>query len=318
MKFGTIVPMIGATAGSDALDAVCDKAEEAGLDSLWVIDHIMLPHSIGAKYPYNLTGEWMLGTGQWWDAFSVLSYVAARTQTVELGTGVIVLPYRHPANTAKIVATIDQLSRGRVVFGLGVGWMQDEFTNLGLDSFHHRGALVDEQIEVFKQLWTTDPASYEGRYYQIHEVSCTPQPFQKPHPPLLVGGNTDAALRRAAQSCDGWFSISVPPHELAERRKVMDAAALEIGKDPASLDIQMLHGIRITDDPDERASLSDYDRGQAIVGTVEQVVEELHEFADAGLTQIVGLARLPGRPNTVESTLESIEFTMTEIAPHLR
>ena len=98
----------------------------------------------------------------------------------------------------------------------------------------------------------------------------------------------------------------------------MDAAALEIGKDPASLDIQMLHGIRITDDPDERASLSDYDRGQAIVGTVEQVVEELHEFADAGLTQIVGLARLPGRPNTVESTLESIEFTMTEIAPHLK
>ena len=198
MKFGTIVPMIGATAGSDGLDAVCDKAEEVGLDSLWVVDHVMLPHSISAKYPYNLTGEWMLGTGQWWDAFSVLSYVAARTETVELGTGVIVLPYRHPAKTAKIVATIDQLSRGRVVFGLGVGWIEDEFTNLGLDSFHQCGALVDEQIQIFKQLWTTDPASFEGRYYQIHEVSCTPQPFQKPHPPLLAGGNSDAALRRPA------------------------------------------------------------------------------------------------------------------------
>ncbi len=318
MKFGTIVPMIGATAGSDALDAVCASAEVNGLDSLWVVDHILLPHSIGAQYPYNLTGEWMLGTGQWWDAFSVLAYVAARTERVQLGTGVIVLPYRHPANTAKIVATIDQLSRGRLVFGLGVGWMEDEFRNLGLETFHHRGALVDEQIEVFKELWTNDPASYAGRYYQINAVSCTPRPYQQPHPPLLVGGNTDAALRRAGEACDGWFSISISPAELRERRRVMDTAAEAAGRDPATLYIQMLHGIRITDDADERATLSDYDRGQAIVGTVEQVVEELREFEAAGLTQLVGLARLPGQPNTLDATLESIAFTMQELAPRLR
>ena len=318
MKFGTIVPMIGNLASTEAIDAVCAKAEAVGLDSLWVVDHIMLPHSIGAKYPYNLTGEWMLGTGSWWDAFSVMSYVAARTETVRLGTGVIVLPYRHPANTAKIVATIDQLSGGRVTFGLGVGWMEDEFRNLGLDSFHQRGALVDEQIAVFKELWSNDPASYDGRFYQIDRVSLTPRPVQQPHPPLLVGGNTDAALRRAALLCDGWFSISLRPQELLERRQFMTGVAEQNGRDGDGLDVQMLHGIVVTDDPDHRAGLADHERRQAITGTPEQVIEELNEFAEVGLTQIVTTARLPGRPPTLESTLEGIEWVMTEIAPHVR
>ena len=211
MKFGVVLPMIGSLAGTDAIDAVCDKAEEAGIDSIWVIDHILLPYSIGAKYPYNVTGEWMAGQGPWWDAFSVLSYAAARTSTVELGSCVIILPYRHPVHTAKIVATIDQLSRGRVQFGIGVGWMKDEFENLQLDSFHHRGALVNEQIEVFKEVWANDPASFDGDYYRFNEVSVTPKPVQRPHPPILVGGNSEAALERTAALCDGWLGISLRP-----------------------------------------------------------------------------------------------------------
>ena len=319
MKFGVVLPMIGQLAGADALDAVCDKAEAVGLDSIWVVDHILLHYSIGARYPYNLTGEWMIGQGPWWDAFSVLSYAAARTRTVEIGSCVIILPYRHPVHTAKIVATIDQLSRGRVQFGIGVGWMEDEFKNLGLDSFHHRGALVDEQIEVFKEVWANDPASFEGDHYQFHEVSVTPKPLQQPHPPILVGGNTDAALERTARLADGWLGISLRPQELAERRAELLRRNEAHGRLGNDVPIAMLHGIQLTDDPDLRGSLPEHERAQSVVGTFEQVIEELHEFEAAGLTHIIASARRIGPPGGgIEAVLEGIEVLATEIAPALR
>ena len=319
MKFGVVLPMIGSLAGTDAIDAVCDRAEAAGLDSIWVIDHILLPYSIGAKYPYNVTGEWMAGQGPWWDAFSVLSYAAARTSTVELGSCVIILPYRHPVHTAKIVATIDQLSGGRVQFGIGVGWMKDEFENLQLDSFHHRGALVNEQIEVFKEVWANDPASFDGDYYRFNEVSVTPKPVQRPHPPILVGGNSDAALERTAALCDGWLGISLRPHQLAEHRARLLQRFEAHGRSGEDVPIAMLHGIQVTDDPDYRATLTDHERAQGVVGTLEQVVEELHEFEEAGLTQMIASARRLGRPGGgLEAVLEGIDTLTNDIIPALR
>lgn len=318
MKFGAVVPMIGEQASTDAIDAVAAKAEAIGLDSLWVVDHILLPYSIGAKYPYNLTGEWVLGTGPWWESFSVMSYLAARTERVQLGTGVIVLPYRHPVHIAKTVATIDRLSKGRVLFGIGVGWMEDEFRNLNLDSFHHRGALTDEYLDIFKEVWAPDPCSFEGRWHHFDQVSVTPKPVQQPHPPILVGGNTDAALRRTVERADGWFAISLRPHELVERRAFLAQTAEQHGRTVDDFPTSMLHGIRLTDDPDERATLPDHDRRQSIVGTVEQIVEELREFDDAGLTHIVGALRRAGQPVNLETSLDNLEFLMTEIAPQLR
>ena len=319
MKFGVVLPMIGSLASTEALDAVCDKAEEVGLDSIWVIDHILLPYSIGAKYPYNLTGEWMAGQGPWWDAFSIMSYAAARTSTVELGSCVIILPYRHPVHTAKIVATIDQLSRGRVQFGIGVGWMKDEFENLQLDSFHHRGALVNEQIEVFKEVWANDPASFDGDYYRFNEVSVTPKPVQRPHPPLLVGGNSEAALERTAALCDGWLGISLRPQQLAEHRSRLLQRAEAHGRNGDDMPVAMLHGIQLTDDPDHRATLADHERAQAVAGTTEQVVEELREFEEAGLTHMIASARRFGRPGGgLEAVLEGMDTLANDIIPAVR
>ena len=222
-------------------------------------------------------------------------------------------------HTAKIVATIDQLSRGRVQFGIGVGWMEDEFNNLGLDSFHHRGALVDEQIEVFKEVWANDPASFEGDHYQFHEVSVTPKPLQRPHPPILVGGNTDAALERTARLADGWLGISLRPQELAERRAELLRRNEAHGRLGSAVPIAMLHGIQLTDDPDLRGSLPEHERAQSVVGTFEQVIEELHEFEEAGLTHMIASARRIGPPGGgIEAVLEGIEVLATEIAPALR
>tara|TARA_B100001123_G_scaffold353285_1_gene405208 strand:- start:9278 stop:10240 length:963 start_codon:yes stop_codon:yes gene_type:complete len=319
MKFGVVLPMIGSLASTEAVDAVCDKAEEVGLDSIWVIDHILLPYSIGAKYPYNLTGEWMAGQGPWWDAFSILSYAAARTSTVQLGTCVIILPYRHPVHTAKIVATIDQLSRGRLQFGIGVGWMKDEFENLQLDSFHHRGALVNEQIKVFKEVWANDPASFDGSYYRFNEVSVTPRPYQRPHPPILVGGNSEAALERTASLCDGWLGISLRPKGLAEHRARLLQTCEEQGRSGSDMPIAMLHGITLVDDPDYRATLSHQERSQGVVGTIEQCVEELREFEDSGLTHMIASARRLGRPGGgIQAVLEGIDTLANEIIPAVR
>ena len=316
MKFGVVLPMIGSIADADAIDAVCDKAEEVGLDSVWVIDHILLPYAIGARYPYNLTGEWMAGQGPWWNALSVLAYAAARTRTVGLGTCVIVLPYRHPVPTAKTIATIDQLSRGRVRFGVGVGWMEDEFENLQLDSFHHRGALVDEQLAVFKEVWANDPASFDGRFYRFREVSVTPRPRQRPHPPILVGGNTDAALERTAALADGWLGISMRPPALAARRAELLRRFEAHGRDGADAPVAMLHGIQLTDDPDHRATLADHERAQAVTGTLEQVVEELREFEDAGLTHVIASARRFGRRGGgLDAVLEGLDTLARDIIP---
>ncbi len=319
MKFGVVLPMIGSLASTEAIDAVCDKAEAVGLDSIWVIDHILLPYSIGAKYPYNLTGEWAAGQGPWWDAFSVMTYAAARTSRVELGSCVIILPYRHPVHTAKIVATIDQLSRGRVQFGVGVGWMKDEFENLQLDSFHHRGALVNEQIEVFREVWANDPASFEGEYYRFGEVSVTPQPYQDPHPPILIGGNSEAALERTAALGDGWLGINLRPHQLAEHRARLLQRCEAHGRDGEALSAAMLHGVTLTDDPDLRGSLADHERAQSVVGTREQVVEELREFEAAGLTHLIASARRFGRPGGgLQAVLEGLDTLATDIIPAVR
>ena len=319
MQFGVVLPMIGSLAGTEAIDAVCDKAEAAGLDSLWVIDHILLPYSIGAKYPYNLTGEWTAGQGPWWDAFSVMAYAAARTSAVALGSCVIVLPYRHPAHTAKIVATIDQLSRGRVQFGVGVGWMKDEFENLQLDSFHHRGALVDEQIAVFKEVWANDPASFAGEYYRFREVSVTPRPHQRPHPPILVGGNSEAALERAAARGDGWLGISLRPQALAEHRARLLRRSEAHGRNGEALSVAMLHGITLTDDPDLRATLADHERAQSVTGTIEQVAEELREFEAAGLSHLIASPRRFGRPGAgLQGVLDGLDVLAQEIIPAVR
>ena len=222
MRIGFFAPHVGPGSSRSALARACDVADELGADTLWSVDHIAFPYGFRAVYPYatHEFGESPDKPLEWWDCLSVLTFLAARTERVRIGTGVLVLPYRHPVATAKAIATIDVLSGGRVLFGVGVGWLRDEFDALQLEAFDHRGAVTDEQLQIFKALWTTERPSFDGRFYRFPEISVTPRPEQRPHPPILVGGNSRPALRRTVQYGDGWHALMLLPSEMAEHKPV--------------------------------------------------------------------------------------------------
>ena len=287
MKIGFFAPHLGPGASTDAIDRTCAIADELGADTLWAVDHIAFPYGFRAVYPYatHEFGESPDRPLEWWDCLSVLTYLAARTERVRVGTGVLVLPYRHPVATAKAIATVDVLSRGRVLFGVGVGWLHDEFEALQLHPFEDRGAVVDEQLEIMKAVWTGERPSYDGRFYRFPEISVTPKPHQRPHPPILVGGNSPPALRRTVRYGDAWHGLMLLPSEMAEHRARLHTMAAEAGR-TGEIPVSLLVAAVLTKDASIYPALDDPHRRQAMVGTVEQVVDQLVAYRDAGVEEV--------------------------------
>jgi probable F420-dependent oxidoreductase len=287
VEVGFIVPHVGRdNVSRRSIDATCDVAEEFGADALWFGDHIAFPYDYLTPYPYGTaSGFDPSDPEQFWEVFSVMAYVAARTSRVKLGTGVIILPYRHPLLTAKSVATIDMLSEGRVMFGAGVGWLEEEFSALGLDTFPNRGSVSDEQLEIIKLAWTEERPRFEGQHYRFPEVSVTPKPFQRPHPPILIGGNGKRAFRRVVQFGDYWHAAMLLPDELEDGRVELAAMAREAGRAEAPR-TSLLIVVYLTSDPAYQASMSVPQRRQTIAGTPEQVITLLRRYRDAGLDHV--------------------------------
>ena len=216
MTFGCQIHNRGPMATPDNLRTVATRAEELGFDHLWVIDRLVVPTHVESQYPYGPPRTIPLQYGHpYCEALSTLCYLAACTQRIKLGTAVLLLPLRDPLITARIITTLDYLSGGRAILGAGVGWLEEEFNVLGLDTFHERGKVADEHIRIFKELWTQDAPEFQGSYYKFSGIEFYPKPIHKPHPPIWVGGNTPAALRRAALLGDGWMPIGQrPPSDL--------------------------------------------------------------------------------------------------------
>ena len=234
MKYGAFLPHIGPLARGDVVTNIrmtAQTAEALGFDSVWAADHIVIPQQISSRYPYTATGAFPMDpTEPLLEPLSVLSFVAACTTKVRLGTAVLVLPHRNAVVTAKTVATIDVLSRGRVILGVGVGWMEEEFNALNA-SFAQRGPLSDEAVAVMKELWTSEHPHFEGKFHRFPEVACEPRPVQKPHPPIWIGGHTGPALRRIVEYGDGWAAVVFNPQEFAERLDKLREKAAKAGRD---------------------------------------------------------------------------------------
>src|SRR5216117_2106739 len=210
MRYGFYLPTRGETATPEALEAIVTRGEALGFASVMIADHLVFPLEIKSRYPYTVSGVFP-GQGDALDQLSLMAFVAAKTSTLRLVTSVMIVPYRNPVVTAKALATIDVLSRGRVTVGVGVGWLREEFAAVGAASFERRGAVTDEYVRIFKTLWTQNPASFEGEFYRFSALRCLPQPVQKPHPPILIGGHSTPALRRAARHGDGWHPVGANP-----------------------------------------------------------------------------------------------------------
>ncbi|MFN8458280.1 MAG: LLM class F420-dependent oxidoreductase [Anaerolineae bacterium] len=202
MKFGVCLPNFpfGVKPSRDNIAGIAQAAERLNYDSIWVSDHVLVPKD---KPRY----------GHIYEAFTTLAYLAGITQRVQLGTSVLVLPQRDAILAAKQIATLDDLSGGRVILGVGVGWMEGEYKNLGAD-FHRRGRHADEGLKVMKTLWQDDDPSFEGEFYNFKDVLFGPKPVQAGGPPLWIGGASEAAIRRMALLGDGWAADDAPLEQL--------------------------------------------------------------------------------------------------------
>lgn len=198
MRFGVNVLNFGPGATPEAFARWARLAQELGYHFLMISDHVAVTPEVQAQYPVPF-----------YDPFMVLGWLAAVTRNVELGTTVTILPYRHPLQTARITANLDRLSGGRFIFGVGVGWAEQEFEALGVP-FHRRGAIANEYLAAIKLCWTNEKASFQGQFVSFENVYTGPRPQRSPHPPVWVGGSSDAALRRAVRFGDAWHPIQKP------------------------------------------------------------------------------------------------------------
>ena len=242
MRYGVHVNSGSSVTDPAVLRDMAQLAEDLGFSTILIGDHVVPARQIQTPFPLKIDNPpWAVyQEHDWPDCFVTLAYLAAATQTLRLGTSVILLPYRHPAVTAKMFATIDRLSAGRLICGVGIGWMQDEFGFLGLP-FAERAAMSDEYARVIKALWTDEHPRISGRYVTLdRDVNFGPYPVQQPHPPIWVGGNSLPALRRVVSWGDGWQPVALPLAELEQKihklRDMMEAA----GRDFNQLEITTL------------------------------------------------------------------------------
>ncbi|HIM61431.1 MAG TPA: LLM class F420-dependent oxidoreductase [Dehalococcoidia bacterium] len=264
--------------GMEDIQGVIDLAvgaEELGFDSVWASEHVF-----NVSYVYDRIGD-----KPYYEPLTVLTYVAAKTTTIGLGTSVLVLPYHNPIRLAKVAATLDVLSGGRVMLGVGVGVIEEELEAMG-SPFAERGAITDETIAIMKELWTKEDPSFQGKYHSFSGMKFTPKPVQKPHIPIIIGGTSKAAIRRAAQTGTVWHPTALAPDILAQGMEYLKEQAVTAGRDPSEIEVSVSAAIGSTDNH-TRYSLGE---------DPEEILERAQRY------QEMGVARLVVSPNTRDQT----------------
>ena len=237
MKFGLHGVGSGSTVKPEPLAQVAREAERLGYESIWIPEHLAVPVEMRTPYPYSDDGKFPGGAMvALHDPFLALAYAAACTEKIKLGTGVFVLPLRNAIAVAKSVASLDVLSNGRALFGVGIGWLEDEFEAVGA-SFPDRAARAREAIRMMKVLWSEEAPRFEGRFHRFPPLGFNPKPVQKPHPPILLGGESNAALKRAADLGDGWYGAHHSPDSVRPLLATLKERAEAAGRDFSALEI---------------------------------------------------------------------------------
>ena len=237
MKIGLFSPFSNPIATPEYLSILGPGAEERGFHALWAAEHVVLFDEYGSRYPYSEDGRIPVGgdTG-FLDPFAALNFLAAGTSRIRLGTGICLVPQRNPVYTAKEVATLDWLSNGRVDFGVGVGWLAEEFEAVGA-AFARRGARCREYLAVMQTLWRDATSGYSGEFYTLPGCRQYPKPVQAPHPPIWFGGESEAALRRVADLGQGWYGFNLDPESAEERIKRLEELLRERGRSLGEIEV---------------------------------------------------------------------------------
>ena len=239
MKVGLFLPLAAANATAEFLRAAGPGAEERGFESIWVAEHVVLFDDYESQYPYSPDGRFPGGGDSGLlEPLTALTYLAAVTDRVRLGTGICLVPQRNPVYTAKQVVDLDVLSGGRVDFGVGVGWLREEFEAVAAP-FERRGKRTDEYLQVMQSLWTDEVSSFSGETYDLRPCRMYPKPVQQPHPPIHVGGESDAALRRVARYGQGWYTFNRLPDQLDEPLARLDGFLADEGRKRSEIELTL-------------------------------------------------------------------------------
>jgi probable F420-dependent oxidoreductase len=305
MRIGVTVPNIHETlAKSGTIEAVARRADELGFDSIWCNDHLAIPKAgdrAGAE-PAYAAGYGEQRRQHVYEPLITLAYLAAVTSRVLLGTSVYLLPLRNPLVAAKQVASLDQLSRGRLVLGVGVGWLEGEFAALGVP-FRERGSRTDEAIAMLKALCGQEGAEFHGRYHGFTGVEFFPKPVQRPHPPLWIGGRSDAAIRRAARAGDGWHPSHLTTDELNRGIAELHRECERAGRSPDEVTVATRRKLLLTEPPPRP------ERGRVLTGSAGAIVATMAELEQVGVAHLV--VELPGSSEV--ELLENLEWFAREV-----
>jgi len=289
MEIGIHLPHIGPLATREGITAFAQLAEEYEFDSLWVSDHVVMPRQLGSRYPYSPDGNFPVPPDvPFLEPLATLLFAAAVTERVKLGTTILVIPMRNPIVTAKQLASLDVLSGGRLIVGVGSGWMEEEFQMLGVP-FARRGARTDEYIKLFKALWTEKNPSFQGKFWQIDEVGFAPKPLQRPHPPIWTGGHSAPALRRAGRLADGWHAAYVGADLLREQYQEVQRHAQEAGRDPSSVALSIRTRLPLDDPPaaiEQIRALRDVGASHIVVEVFTAELEQARSLMDVLANEI--------------------------------
>ena len=310
MRFGLYLPTRGPLCEPDAIAAIVREGEAMGYAAMVIADHIVFPVDVASAYPYTVDGGFP-GQGDTLEQLSLMAYVAALSETARLVTSVMILPHRNPLTTAKMLATIDVLSKGRVTVGVGVGWMREEFEALGAPDFDRRGAASNEYIEIFKKCWTQDPVSHDGEFYSFKALRCVPHPVQKPHPPIWIGGHSRPALRRVARHGDGWHPVgatAASPLPPAEFRKLLDDLKRMTEAEGRDFDALTICLKAPSYEPERIPTGQDR---LLFTGDPGRIAEDIRTYAAMGVEEMIFDFRSP----PVARTIENMARFMQEVAP---
>ena len=271
MKFGVWIPNCRHLATPEIIRSTAAQAEDLGYDSVWVSDHVVVPDANVANF-----GEAV------YDPLVTLGVAAGATRRVRLGTTVLIVPYRNAVVTAKMVSTLDALSGGRVILGIGAGWVAAESAMLGVP-FSERGAMTDEHLRAMQELWSSPAPRFAGKYTQFADVKFAPRPAQQPHPPIWVGGHSKAALRRTIAFGAAWHPINRSPVELRAGRAELTRLAAAAGRDVPA--VALRNDVRVLA-PGE-ATPSSTHGGRVMAGDPAALIDQIRELADCGVDHLV-------------------------------
>jgi probable F420-dependent oxidoreductase len=295
MQFGLSLPHFQRLASPEAIQRVAQSAERLGYDGIWVSDHIVIPASAVDRFG-----------SVFYEPLTVLGFAAACTSRIGLGTTVIILPYRNPVVTAKVLSTLDVLSAGRVTAGMAVGWTEDEFKALGVP-FQERGALSDEYIAAFKALWTQETPTFHGQHVRFENIAFAPKPVQKPHIPIWIGGNSRRAIRRAVALGDGWHPTRPLPEDVKAGLAYLREVCEQRRRDPQSLTIAVREPLKFYHDAEAGRRL------RPCLGSTQKIIDDIGRYQEAGVDSIV-LDTFYSSPELEHETLDSLLDTVERFA----